>query len=998
MEKYQFTEQERALMESLRIPFAIYQFIDKRVVTLVLTDGFLDMFGYDDRKAGYDDMNNDMYKFTHPDDVSRIADAAFRFATEGGSYDVIYRAKKDVDSDYFLVHAKGEHIYPEDGVRLAQVWYTDEGPCETGDRVGKQELKQELLDSVQEESILKASSYDYLTGLPSMSYFFELADAGRDNMMSEGDQHIILYMDISNMKFFNRKYCFYEGDELLRSFAQILVRYFSNENCSRFAQDHFVVYTKEKGLEDTLRHIFKDFKEVCRGENMPIRVGIYRKTVDSVTISTACDRAKAACDTLKHTSVSAFCYFKDAMQEEEDRKRYIINNFDRALREKWITVYYQPIVRATNGRVCDEEALARWIDPQKGFLSPADFIPILEEAHLSYKLDLYVLDQVLAKLDTLKKAGLVLVPQSVNLSRSDFDSCDMVEEIRERVDKAGIGRDLITIEITESVIGRDLDFMKMQVERFSGLGFPVWMDDFGSGYSSLDLLQTLHFDLIKFDMQFMRQFNVSDKSKIMLTELMKMATAMGIDTVCEGVETLEQVEFLREIGCSKLQGYYYAKPIPLQEILNRYEKGLQIGFENPAESGYYETVGRVNLYDLAVISQEDENQFQNFFNTLPMAILEVADGKIYYIRSNQSYRAFLTRRFGFDVSGGYSEFSSVPVEHGTRFMNMISHCCQNGNRAFIDEKLNDGTTVHLFIRRIAVNPVTKAAAVAVAVLAIIQDNKEAVYQNIARAMVADYFNIFYVDLDTEKFIEYTSNAGEEYLEMERHGEDFFNRSRQDARRILYKADQDTFIAAFTKENIVDLLDKQGTFNLIYRLAGDESKGEQPVYVTMKAMRMQGDGNHIAIGVRNVDTQMRQKETIQTMKRDQVAYARINALAGNYICLYTVDPESGQYIEYSSSTDYQDLGLLKQGDDFFGVAQAEGDRTIYTADLPAYRKNFNMENVLKEINESGMYVMHYRLMMDNVPVFVELRAALHSESDGTKLIVGIKRIDKRYGGF
>ena len=253
-------------------------------------------------------------------------------------------------------------------------------------------------------------------------------------------------------------------------------------------------------------------------------------------------------------------------------------------------------MRAINGSVCDEEALARWIDPVKGFMSPGDFIPILEEAKLIYKLDLYILEQALKKLKTIRKAGLHAVPQSINLSRSDFEACDIVDEVCRRVDAEGISHDLLTMEITESIVGSDFEYMKKQVGRVRELGFQVWMDDFGSGYSSLDVLRDLEFDLIKFDMSFMRRLDEGENSKIILTELMRMATALGMETVCEGVEKKEHVTFLREIGCSKLQGYYYAKPMPLEDILERYEKGIQIGFENPEETSYYENVGRINLY------------------------------------------------------------------------------------------------------------------------------------------------------------------------------------------------------------------------------------------------------------------------------------------------------------------------------------------------------------------------------------------------------------------
>ena len=995
MEKYHFTDSERNIMERFRVPFAVYQFVDRRVVPLVLSDGFLDLFGYETREAGLYDMEHDMYKYVHPDDAARVADESSRFAVEDGVFEAVYRIRKTSGGSYFLVHSRGEHYYTGDGVRLAQVWYTDEG---SGDKVLS--ASETGFDAVsdrksQEDAFKKASYYDYLTGLPTMSYFFELAEAGREGIERDGGHTVILYIDISGMMYYNRKHGFAQGDELLKDLSRLLADYFSNENCSRFSSDHFAVFTDGRGVEEILGQLFKDFGEMVPDGRLPLRVGIYRLTDDSVSVSAACDRAKDACNALRHTLVSSYNFYESSMQEEADKRLYIINNIDRAIQEKWITVYYQPIVRAVNGRVCDEEALARWIDPERGFLSPADFIPVLEDTMLTYKLDLYVLEQVLEKLHDLEKEGLTLVPQSINLSRADFDSCDIVDEIRKRVDASGIDRSLITIEITESVIGRDFEFMKAQVERFTSMGFPVWMDDFGSGYSSLDLLQSLHFDLIKFDMQFMRQYEESPKSQVMLTELMKMATVMKIDTVCEGVETEKQVQFLREIGCSKLQGYYYAKPIPLEQIKERYKKGIQIGFENPAESRYFETVGRLDLYDLTVISYEDEDRFDNLYNTIPMAITEVDVDKrtARIVRSNQSYRSFYIRNMAPDKLPEDVDFSSIPVKLASSHMDVLCECSIHGNRAFFDEKMADGTTVHSFIRRIAVNPVTGTAAIAVAILVIMQDNEKAIYQSIARALAADYFNIFYVDLKTEEFIEYTSHAGEENLQTERYGKDFFARSREDARKLLHIDDQEKFVKTFTKENVVNLIDTQGAFNLLYRLAGDPDEGVGSLYVNMKATRMRGDDRHIAIGVRNVDTQMRQKEALESLKRDQVLYERMNALAGNYFCMYTVDPETGHFVEYSSSDNYLEFGIAKEGEDFFVKSQRKGAHFIHPDDQPAFRRCFSLDYILAEIDKRGIFVFSYRLCMNGEYVQIESRAVLRKENGSARLIVGLKYVDE-----
>lgn len=577
--------------------------------------------------------------------------------------------------------------------------------------------KEEYRDNLEErlqDSILKGNYYDLLTGLPGMIYFYEDVGKRRTAVLQNGGKPAFLYMNLSGLKFYNQEHGFAEGDRLLRTFTGHLLSLFGSGNCSRFGQDHFGVFTEEKGLEDRLQELLGKWSK-----DLPaIHLGVYIDELDGAGIAAVYDRAKLACDQLRGDHVSAVQYYDSAMFANAERHQYITSHLDQALAEQWIQVYYQPIVRAINGRVCDEEALARWIDPKRGFLSPADFIPILEEAKLIYKLDLYVLDQVLLKLHRQQDAGLYLVPQSINLSRSDFDMCDMVEEIRRRVDDAGIPRRLITIEITESIIGSDFDFIKIQVERFRSLGFAVWMDDFGSGYSSLDLLQSMPVDLIKLDMRFMQQFSQDGKSRIILTELIKMAIGLDIDTVCEGVEHEEQAEFLRDIGCSRLQGYYFTRPLPMDEVLKRYETGTQIGFENPAEADYFGVLGKVNLYDFTMIAREESDSLQHYFNTVPMAIIEVCGSLTRFTRSNQAYRDFMERMFHKDLASLGAALQNPPAGLGRAFVDVLMQCCREKGPVVFDETMPDGACVHAFMRKIAYNPLKDTSAIAVAVLAV----------------------------------------------------------------------------------------------------------------------------------------------------------------------------------------------------------------------------------------------------------------------------------------
>ena len=984
MEKYEFTDSERALLESMEEPFAIYQFVDKHVVTSILSNGFCKLFGYDDRARAYYDMDNNMYKNTHPDDVSRIANAAIKFAVEGGEYDVLYRSRREGEEKYHIIHAHGEHSFTDDGFRLAHVWYTDEG--EYDESAAFDEILEGRLASEKLEDDISShmSRYDFLTGLPNMTYFFELADAGRSAIGEKGHCAVMLFVDLSGMKFFNVKYTFAEGDRLIKTFADLLKRLFGSENCCHIGGDHFAVFTAEDGLEDRLKDLFAEWKSLSKGHFLPVRVGIYSEKLESVKISTECNRAKFACDELRGTFESGFNYYHQDMRDVALKHQYVLENFDRALDEKWIKVHYQPIVRAITGRVCDEEALSRWIDPERGTLYPDEFIPVLEETRLIYRMDLYVLEQILEKIKIQEKYGIDVVPTSVNLSRSDFETCDIVEEVRSRVDAAGIDRGMITIEITESIIGNDFDYMKEQVERFRSLGFQVWMDDFGSGYSSLDVLQSIKFDLIKFDMNFLKKMDKGSNGKIIMKELMKMATSIGVDTVCEGVETEEQVEFLRDIGCSKLQGFYFSKPVNFSDMVEGFRKGICFGYEDREELDYYASIGRVDLSSLAVIASREMEDMQNVFDNIPMAVVEYQNGRLAFIRSNEEYRSFVYRVFGVDLSDSVREIQTIYLKEDAPFMRLIQNCRGSSASAFYDHPLMDGSVVHYFARRISSDPVRGRYAVAVAVLSVTDADEGTTYAEIARALASDYNNLYYIDLDTEEFIEYSSVAGKEEIAEERHGEHFFASARRDAKQVIYEEDLDSFLAVFNRENIIKQLNDTGAFTLTYR----QIDAGVPVYMNMKITRMPG-GNHIIIGVSTVDAQMKQKELLEKTQKERDTLARIMTLDEGYLSLYSVDPETGQYFEYGSSDDFGTLGIAKKGDDFFEDTRVRSEGLIHPDDEAQYMKMITRDSIMKMIRERGAYTYSYRLLINGKYRPVSLRIAYLKESDGEKLVAGIR---------
>lgn len=846
MKRYVFSDAERTALEKLRVPLAVYQFLNKRVVTILVSDGFVELLGYDSREKTIYAMDNNMYEDTHPDDKSRISDAAVRFAVNGGGYNVVYRSRSVKDGDYRILHAIGEHVYTEDGTRLAYVWYTDEGLY--SDQSHNKLLAEgfDIRRAIRDKSESENSSYDVLTGLPTMSYFIDLVNQWRRDHRGGNGNTAIVYMNLSGMKHYNRQFGFAEGDNLLRRFSVILERQFGQQNCSRFSSDHFCVFTTTDRLEETLEHVFTEFKADKAGPSLPVRVGIYPEIYGILGVSSECDRAKYACDLLINTRISDFRYYEKSMLAQSQKRHYYIDNLNRAIKEGWIQVHYQPIIRTANRRVSDEEALARWNDPVRGMIPPSEFIPVLEEAKLIYKLDLCVLEQVLEKIKIQEREGLYVVPTSINLSRSDFDACDIVEEVRRRVDAAGVSRSLINIEVTESTIGKDFDYMKSQINRFRELGFHVWMDDFGNGYSALDTLHSIHFDLIKFDMFFMKQFADGDKSRILLTELIRMAISLGVDTICEGVETEEQVAFLQEVGCTMMQGFYFCRPIPMDAILDRYRTGTQIGFENPEESDYYAAIGKINLYDLAILSNDDEQMFEHYFNTIPMAIVEATDESFVLVRCNATYRSLMMKQLGMLPIGLALNFKKGDGVTSRTFLNAIHECVKKGSKMLIEERHSDGTVSQIFLKNIAVNPVTGASAIAVAVLAITpSDNRPVSFTHLARALTSDYLTLYYANVRTGRFVEYRGSDELDEPEAERFGDDFFESIRSTARERVAPEDIEPLLAALTKENIMRSIEEMGSFVLFFKA---KVFGKMKP-VNLKAVRIKHDRDHIILGLR-----------------------------------------------------------------------------------------------------------------------------------------------------
>ncbi len=325
----------------------------------------------------------------------------------------------------------------------------------------------------------------------------------------------------------------------------------------------------------------------------------------------------------------------------EDRSKWIREHVEAALENGEFEAWYQPIVRSVTGAISDFEALARWKSPEKGMISPGEFIPILEELGLSALLDETMLRNVLTDIQWKIQAGVEVQPVSVNLSQTDFADDTLVGRLTALVDEAKVSHDDIVFEITESASVEAPEVLTRVIAEFHANGFKVWMDDFGSGYSSLNVLAQYDFDLIKLDMKFLQSFSMDGKGATVLRHILAMAQELKMLTLVEGVETLEQFMFLKSYACDRMQGFFFQRPQPLSYYK---EHDFRIG-DTPSFGGEHRATG--DYYDRIKFDQVGDDDLPpvlaSFLKEAPQAMLELRDNYLTFLHSNMEYMTFLVR-------------------------------------------------------------------------------------------------------------------------------------------------------------------------------------------------------------------------------------------------------------------------------------------------------------------------------------------------------------------
>ena len=415
-----------------------------------------------------------------------------------------------------------------------------------------------------------ATLKDSLTGLFSRKAFFKIA--GGMIAKEKPGFYTIACFDIDNFKVINDQYGTCIGDSILKNIACILKRHITPSRgivCRIMADNFAVLYPSTFSSTEIINHIHK-LLSVPLDSVPPISFSIGRYVIDDLSLSPSAmyDRAALAMASIKNIYGKKVAYYDESMRKKILYEQEITSEMDIALKNKHFEVWFQPQYNHSTGALIGAEALARWRHPKKGLISPLEFIPVFERNGFIYSLDKYIWEQTCILLRKWIDEGRSPLPVSVNISRYDFFCDDIIDTLKNIVSRYNIPVELLRLEITESAFSESTDHIIKVVSEFISLGFTVEIDDFGSGYSSLNTLKDVLAQVVKLDMRFLENSNNTERGGNILESVIRMTKWLGVSVIAEGVETAEQADYLKSIGCNYIQGYFYARPMPYTEYEN----------------------------------------------------------------------------------------------------------------------------------------------------------------------------------------------------------------------------------------------------------------------------------------------------------------------------------------------------------------------------------------------------------------------------------------------
>lgn len=497
--------------------------------------------------------------------------------------------------------------------------------------------------------VISELEHDQLTGLLTRQAFLSKAEQIRRE--NPRKPYFLVACDFDNFKSSNSLYGEEKCNEFLAFVGKQISRLLPDAVTGRFGGDQFIFFMEFNGDVD-LERIKKIQRIILRKAPIPhqvAKVGIYAPIGFELPLLICCDRAFLSIRGIKGIYKKDIAFYESTLQKKLLDEQRIIESMERGLAEEQFRIFYQPKHEAVTGSIAGAEALVRWEHPEYGFLTPNQFISIFERNGFISKLDLYILAQVCKDIKRWQQEGLPIVPVSVNISRRDFMEGGYVEKEIEVVDAHGIDHSLLHMEVTESLYSDNTDLIISQVKKFQESGFLIEMDDFGSGYSSLGSLARFPLNVIKLDISFVRNIKANE---VVIENIIRMAHRMGLMTVAEGAESVEQFQTLKSLGCDFIQGFYFSKPLPAKE----YEAYLKKKSFSPANA--FSAMPVKAAQEIGILSESMLRVATEIADSIPGGFFSYhADGnqelisfnrelmRIYDCESAESLRAFCGNSF-----------------------------------------------------------------------------------------------------------------------------------------------------------------------------------------------------------------------------------------------------------------------------------------------------------------------------------------------------------------
>ena len=407
---------------------------------------------------------------------------------------------------------------------------------------------------------------DTLTGLYKKEAFYHRAS---DILASSECKYDLICTDADNFKAANQLLGEIGGDALLKFYGSVIYNFVKQQNgvAGRLNSDTFAILISHTDNQfEKLEQLYRDMEQIPYDMCIPIRIGVYNINDKLLPINTMCDYARLAIKTVKGKFDQHIAQYDDYLHKKIMVSHEIERNMKDALKKEEFKVFFQPKCYIENGKIIGAEALVRWDYGKRGLINPADFIPIFENNGFIVNLDLFVWESVCKIMRKWIDSGIPPFPVSVNVSRVDLCSKKLPDVLEEITGRYAIPKQLLRLEITETVYAQNLDHLLDVIKELKNRGFCIEMDDFGSGYSSLNMLSSIPIDILKLDMRFLQSQNDVSKASNIIEFIIKLGQWLQIPVVAEGIETSADVSFLKRIGCKYGQGYYFAKPMPVEQF------------------------------------------------------------------------------------------------------------------------------------------------------------------------------------------------------------------------------------------------------------------------------------------------------------------------------------------------------------------------------------------------------------------------------------------------